>query len=127
MNPSETREEKLKRFSSMTDEELLALTNVGAVSNSDSNLANAVLQHRLSQKIGELTDSTDRYSKLLVLLTMLLIFLGVYQIIVALVQPTGDARYIYLILFGVAFFAAIFLWGNVLFKKSEKEKTAGDN
>lgn len=115
-------EEKVKRFLAMTDEELLALTNMGVVNNSDGNLAKAILQHRLSQKIGELTDSTDRYSKLLILLTFLLIFLGVYQILIMLVQPTGNARFVYLILFAIAFFGAIYLWGNALFKKSGKEK-----
>ncbi len=115
--------QKVDDYLKLPDEELLLCMNV-ANDTPDSNLARAVLQHRLSKNIERLNDSTDRYSKFLVLLTMLLMFLGIYQTLMILIQPTGNDRYIWIGVFVIFFFGGGYFWWKALYKGEQQKKEA---
>jgi hypothetical protein len=85
---------KVKSFLEASDETLLLHTNVAA-DTPNSNLAKAVLQHRLNNNIVELKQSTEFYSKALIVFSLFVIIIATEQLLITIFPPRGIFIWIY--------------------------------
>lgn len=108
--------EKVRRFLDASDEILLLHTNVGP-DTPNSNLAKAVLQQRLNKNIVELKNSTDFYSKALIVFSLFIVIISTEQLFISIFPPKGIWIWVYIFVGLNVFSAAMWLTNKMLDRK----------
>ena len=104
-------EKRIKELTEKSGLDLLAI--IGRAPNTpEAELAHAILQQKLSENIVRLDKTSERYSKILLVLTIVLLFVGMMQLFVSIFQIGGFKSIL------LALGCSVLLW--FIFWKMEK-------